>query len=159
MTVRSLGENEVALYKSLRLRALSSDPAGFGSSHARESAFDDDTWRSRLTGFAGRPGVVLIDMANDEAAGMVGVGEAERVGEAVVWGMWVSPDHRRSGIGRRLLAAAVDWARDRSCTAVVLSVRDGNNAAGSLYRNAGFQERGRQGDDETVLRFDLADPL
>ncbi|MDH3299750.1 MAG: GNAT family N-acetyltransferase [Acidimicrobiia bacterium] len=156
MAVRTLGEDEIELYKSVRLRALATNPEAFGSNHVRESAFDDETWRSRLRGFAGRPGVVMVDDVDDgRVAGIVGVGQWEQPYETIIWGMWVDPAHRRRGVAQRLLAAALDWARDNSYRTVMLHVLDGNDAAHRLYVDAGFAGTERSEEGELVLRLDL----
>ncbi len=156
MAVRTLGEHEITLYKSLRLRALATNPEAFGSNHAREAAFDDETWRSRLRGFAGRPGVLMIDEVSDvQVAGIVGVGQAERQVEAIIWGMWVDPAHRRRGAGQRLLSAAIDWARNNGYRTAMLHVMDGNEAAHRLYVEAGFAGTERSDDGELILRLEL----
>jgi ribosomal protein S18 acetylase RimI-like enzyme len=41
----------------------------------------------------------------------------------------VLPDHRGSGIARRLVGAACDWLREGGCPKVELMVREGNPAA------------------------------
>lgn len=157
MAVRFLGEHDIALYRSLRLRALAADPEAFGSDHTYESTFDDDTWRARLLTFAGRPGVVMVDEIDGvgDATGMVGVGGSGESDEAIIWGMWVEPAHRRRGVARRLLAAGLGWARDQGYRAAVLNVTEGNDPAHLLYLAAGFVEIGRNDHRELVLRLEL----
>jgi len=60
-----------------------------------------------------------------------------------VLGMGVLAAWRRRGLGRRLLAAALDAARGRF-EQVDLDVYGGNAAAQALYRGAGFVEQGRR---------------
>ena len=50
----------------------------------------------------------------------------------------VEPDRRGAGIGRHLLAAAEDVARDRGCCKLTLEVLEGNHTAVGLYRAVGF---------------------
>jgi ribosomal-protein-alanine N-acetyltransferase len=52
------------------------------------------------------------------------------------------PPYRRQGVGRALLAAAVDFARERRVRLVLLEVRRSNRAAIRLYRAAGFSAMG-----------------
>jgi ribosomal protein S18 acetylase RimI-like enzyme len=52
------------------------------------------------------------------------------------------PDLRRRGVGRALLAAATDAARERACSHLALETELGNEAARALYRSAGFEEVG-----------------
>jgi len=51
----------------------------------------------------------------------------------------VQPEFRRRGIGRRLLAAALQDALRSGCRNATLEVRAGNQAAQSLYRRFGFE--------------------
>jgi RimJ/RimL family protein N-acetyltransferase len=55
----------------------------------------------------------------------------------------VAADERGRGIGRRLMRAGLDWARDVGIEKVVLSVYPHNEAAIALYRSFGFVEEGR----------------
>jgi aminoglycoside 6'-N-acetyltransferase I len=49
----------------------------------------------------------------------------------------VSAQHRRRGIGRRLVAAALDWGRQRGCVEAWVATETGNAAAHALYRSTG----------------------
>jgi len=49
------------------------------------------------------------------------------------------PDHRRAGVGGRLLAHALAEARARGCVRATLEVRRGNAPAIALYQGAGFR--------------------
>jgi ribosomal-protein-alanine N-acetyltransferase len=55
-------------------------------------------------------------------------------------------DHRRIGVGRSLMEAAIDEARRRGCVQVILEVRASNEAAQLLYRRLGFGFVGRRRD-------------
>jgi RimJ/RimL family protein N-acetyltransferase len=68
-------------------------------------------------------------------------------------GLMVARSHRRQGIGRALLAAAVDWARANGVRKLELHVFPYNEAAIKLYEQFGFEREGyrkrhyRRGDD------------
>jgi GNAT superfamily N-acetyltransferase len=51
----------------------------------------------------------------------------------------VRPDQRGKKIGRRLLAAALDWVRDRKGTHLEVSVHSFNKDARRFYEGFGFQ--------------------
>jgi ribosomal protein S18 acetylase RimI-like enzyme len=51
-----------------------------------------------------------------------------------IYYLGVMPDHRGSGIARRLLDAACDGLREQGCPKVELMLRDGNPAAGLYER-------------------------
>ncbi|MEO8449930.1 MAG: GNAT family N-acetyltransferase [Gemmatimonadota bacterium] len=50
----------------------------------------------------------------------------------------VDPRHRGAGIGRGLLAYAIDWARRRGIPRLTLLTDAGNEPAQKLYRSFGF---------------------
>ncbi len=50
---------------------------------------------------------------------------------------------RRKGLGKRLLQALLDAARETK-SSVFLEVRESNAAARALYENAGFEQTGRR---------------
>lgn len=141
MSTRILGPADVATYREIRLEALRGDPHAFCSTLERESAFDDATMVERLTSYDGRPGAVIVD-DTPRPAGMVGVGLDVAGDVATLWGMWVRPDARRTGLGRRLVAGAVDWAEAHGAAALDLWVVVGNGSAIALYERCGFAATG-----------------
>ncbi len=60
--------------------------------------------------------------------------------DAWIGGMATVPAHRRAGLGRRMLDAAIDSAAEAGCTTVWLEVVDRNAAAAALYRARGFAQ-------------------
>jgi ribosomal protein S18 acetylase RimI-like enzyme len=60
--------------------------------------------------------------------------------EGEVAEVYVAGGHRRGGVGRALLKAAVDLFRERGVTLGYVWTRPENDAAVSLYREAGFSE-------------------
>src|SRR4051794_20657282 len=107
--VRLLGESEWSPYRDVRLRALAESPRSFTASLAEESDREEQFWRDRMTRshrlVAERGGVPL---------GIVSVGPFEDDPTAAeVFGMYVVPDARGSGVSWRLMeAAATRAARD-----------------------------------------------
>jgi len=62
----------------------------------------------------------------------------------VLLGMGVHRDHRRRGLGRRLLQVVADWAATETRAEWIdLCVLAGNDAGRALYASVGFQETGR----------------
>jgi ribosomal protein S18 acetylase RimI-like enzyme len=66
-------------------------------------------------------------------------------GGAAAWldELYVDPQRRRAGIGRRLTEAAMAVARARGCLALDLEVEPGHDDAERLYANMGFQRHRR----------------
>ena len=59
-------------------------------------------------------------------------------------GMAVGREWRGRGVGSALLAAAIEWARERGLHKLSLGVFAHNEAAIALYRKFGFIEEGRR---------------
>jgi ribosomal protein S18 acetylase RimI-like enzyme len=59
--------------------------------------------------------------------------------------LYVVPEARRSGLGRALIDAALDSARERGCVRIELDVDEDNDPALGLYAAAGFslESKGR----------------
>jgi ribosomal protein S18 acetylase RimI-like enzyme len=127
--LRALDEREWELWRDLRHRVLATDPDAFGSTLAREQAFTEADWRLRVRG--GRSFVAFVD---DRPVGM-GALLAEESGGWSVVAMWVDPEARGLGIGRRVLDHLV--ATVPAGAVVGLWVTDGNPAR-HLYESAGF---------------------
>ena len=56
----------------------------------------------------------------------------------------VHPDHRRQGVGERLLLEMLDWAINKAIEMASLEVRESNRAAIGLYQKHGFIIEGRR---------------
>jgi ribosomal-protein-alanine N-acetyltransferase len=63
--------------------------------------------------------------------------------EAHISTIAVRPDHRRRGLGTRLLSHLIEIARRQAIARVTLEVREANHIARSLYRKFGFHEMGK----------------
>jgi RimJ/RimL family protein N-acetyltransferase len=84
----------------------------------------------------------LVAVAAGEIIGVVFVIESSfGFGEL---GMMVAAGWRGRGVGTALVAAAIEWARERGLHKLTLSVFPQNEAAIALYRKFGFVEEGRR---------------
>jgi RimJ/RimL family protein N-acetyltransferase len=140
--IRRLTRDDAALYREVRLEGLRLAPEAFSSTFERESAeplawFGDRLERSAVFG--------AVDNADiSELLGIAGFFAREGRKEAhkgVLVGMYVRPDVRNLGIGRRLVEAVIDHAR-RHVEVLQLSVVSGNEPARKLYVKLGFVEYG-----------------
>lgn len=143
MAVRQLTPDDFADYRQIRLEALKTDPGAFGSNYEREAAFDDETWRSRMAGPGFGPATVFIDELDGSAVGTTGIAYTEHDPQPMLVGMWVRDAARGLGSGRRLVEAALAWARDHQADEVMLWVVADNLAAIKLYESCGFVAWGK----------------
>jgi ribosomal-protein-alanine N-acetyltransferase len=100
--------------------------------------FPDDPWPAAAMGSLLESLGVFGLIAEEEgwARGFILCRLAADEGE--VLSLAVPPPARRQGIGRRLLAGALAWARAWRVTTLFLEVAEDNPAARALYRAAGF---------------------
>lgn len=64
--------------------------------------------------------------------------------EGCIQNLITDPGHRRRGLARRLLQAALEVLHEEGASCCLLEVRASNVAALALYRNCGFVEDGRR---------------
>jgi len=60
-----------------------------------------------------------------------------------LYGVAVSPDQRRRGIGTNLVETAVQSLNERGCGKVNLQIRAGNTAVADFYKSLGFNVEDR----------------
>ena len=87
------------------------------------------------------PHHTLLVSAEPYAAGHVLV-QAMPQAPADILTLYVAPQHRRRGLARALMAAALDTARSKGCTGLTLEVEATNTAAIALYTACGLQQIG-----------------
>jgi ribosomal protein S18 acetylase RimI-like enzyme len=158
MHVRRLTAGDGERLRELRLRALQEAPYAFLSSFERERDRTAQDWVELA-----RSSVVFVAEENDQWLGMVGAYVPDEAPEAVgIWGAWVDPSARGRGLGRLLMHAAIEWARDRGAARVDLSVTDQADAAYALYRRLGFVPTGEReplASDPTRVEIFMTRPL
>jgi ribosomal protein S18 acetylase RimI-like enzyme len=146
MAVRTLEDHETALHRDIRLRALKESPAAFGLTFEDESRQPLAYWEDQtqaVTDPARNAMFVAHDGDAQEMHGMIYALRARDVSDGGrIGGMWVSPAHRRQGIGGALLECALIWAGENNLSQIGLWAPAAGGAAIALYRRAGFKETG-----------------
>jgi ribosomal protein S18 acetylase RimI-like enzyme len=139
IAIRRVLPEDAALYRVVRLEGLQHHPEAFGASFETERAQADAFFAERLAGSE-----VLGAFGSGELLGTVGLRVLPGLKEAhkgQLWGMYVRPQARQAGVGRRLVNALLKAARSR-VELVQLSVWQANTAARRLYESFGFIEYG-----------------
>lgn len=84
-------------------------------------------------------------IAADESGASIGYGGVKVGGDqADVMTIGVAPQARGRGVGRAILDALLDWARQAGAAEIFLDVRPSNEGAIALYNSRGFVEIGRR---------------
>ncbi|KAJ6502210.1 hypothetical protein C8R45DRAFT_895526 [Mycena sanguinolenta] len=149
-------EYDVLKYKEVRLLGLKTNPEAFGSTFEGESKNTYHQWKTRIDN-EGRATFMARLVSKDAN----GVAQEEWVGTAsiltpaysglptyFVVGMWVHPEHRRKGVGRKLMEFGIEWVRSRTegladedeTRQLKLEVHRPNRGAKTLYDGLGFLE-------------------
>ena len=137
--IRRLLAADAPLFRDIRLEGLEGDPDAFGSTFERESTEPLSFFVQRLEDsavFGAFEGDALIGVA-----GFAVQGGPKHAHKGLLWGMYVRPAARGSGVGRELAARVISHARDR-VELIQLVVISENLAARRLYRGLGFEEYG-----------------
>jgi ribosomal protein S18 acetylase RimI-like enzyme len=123
-------------FRDVRLRSLADAPQAFASRYDDWVAAPEQRWRSRLTDVP----LTLLARAEDDTVGVVsGVPDGEESVQLI--SMWVDPVARGTGVATALIDAVVEWAAEQQRSAYLM-VRSDNARAISVYKRAGFVDRG-----------------
>lgn len=142
-SIEPINRRNALAFKVARLRALQDAPTAFGSTYAAESRWTDQEWLQRADRWSRDRSVAFLALDSKLPCGIVGSFlDREEPSHAVLVSMWVAPSHRRSGVGRALVCAVVDWARTKDARVIHLTVTCNNDTAITFYRSLGFSFTG-----------------
>jgi ribosomal protein S18 acetylase RimI-like enzyme len=151
LDIRVLTPDDVVPYKSLRTEAAT-DPS-FGITPEAEAAYTAALLtRTLIDSYLA---FTLGAFLGDDLVGMVGFGRGVEDDSCTLYGLFVTEEQRRAGIGRVLVEAFLDEAKRREVKTVSLKVSDDNVRAIPLYLSLGFRPDAgnrmvRQLSDESV---------
>lgn len=135
ITVRVLDESEWSVYRDVRLRALAESPDSFTATLADEADRDEQFWRDRMT----RSHRLLAERGLI-AQGIVSVAPYEHEPSAAeVYGLYVVPDARGTGVSWRLVEAAAALATQQAYLQLYYWVGTDNGRAVGFAYNFGFR--------------------
>ena len=145
MEIKQLDVNFAGEYMNLRLEALRENPEAFSSSYEEESQGSIKKYEQRLQQ---ETSYTFGAIDNGDLVGIVVLVTEphKKLGhKAEIVSMYVTPRHRRSGIGRLLMTEAINKAKTLgSIEQVNLTVNAGNLAAKKLYSSLGFKPFGKE---------------
>ncbi|TCK38052.1 acetyltransferase (GNAT) family protein [Paraburkholderia sp. BL8N3] len=141
-TIRRLAAADANAYREIRLEGLQRHPEGFGASYDDETLQPLAWFEARITEHAVFGGWLAGRMLAGVAGLLVPEGAKLRH-KGVLWGMYVRPAARGTGLGAALVERVLAHARG-VVEEVQLVVAPENEAAIRLYRSAGFEEYARE---------------
>lgn len=124
-------------YKSIRLEALQTNPAMFGSNYQKEAAYTQQDWVAFLENDA-RAIFALYDMGS--LIGLTAVTlKKDDPSTAVLFASFIKSAYRGQGLSRLFYQARIDWAKLKNCSSITVSHRVGNEISKAANQRFGFK--------------------
>ena len=146
--IRCLGPEDALAFSGLRQAVTRDNPVPMGLSIEDELSRTLDSFRAQLA--APLPNAVFGAFVGDELVATAAVSRSGPFGATrhkfVMWGVFTAPHHRRRGLSRWVVLAALTHAFDSGAHRVNLQVYVPNEAAVAMYRTLGFTEYGIEPD-------------
>jgi GNAT superfamily N-acetyltransferase len=134
ITVRVLDESEWRLYRDLRLRALEESPESFSAQLADEVDHDEQFWRGRMDRYH-----QLLAERDGRPQGIASLGPyAAEPSAGEIFGLYVVPEARSTGVSWRLVEAAAALASGEGHRQLYYWVGIDNGRAIGFAKNFGF---------------------
>jgi GNAT superfamily N-acetyltransferase len=138
--IRLLVPDDWAVFRRIRLAALTEAPQFFGSTLAEAQARTESDWRRALSDRA----QFVAQWDGTEVGTVAGMPDPERGGVHLI-SMWVAPSARGTGVSDLLVRAVLDWAVGGGHDVVHLEFAEHNAFAERLYLRNGFVRTGGSG--------------
>ncbi len=140
MIVRRLGDEDLDVFRDMRLTSLKLDPDNYASDFEVWEGYSDEIWLK----FLKEP--VFGAFVEAQAIGLMGLipETKSRMNHRAGIGMvWVDPNHRGQGAADALLEACLKEARRMGAIQLELAVNAENARAVRFYERHGFEAFGR----------------
>ena len=136
ITVRPLGADDWESYRTVRLVALQESPDAFVASHDEEAAEPEEFWRARMD-----RSTRLLAERDGRPVGIASVGAADddQPEAAQLFGLWVSPEARGTGVATELVRAGASAAATAGKRQLLYWVGTENGRAVAFASGFGFR--------------------
>lgn len=154
-TIRLLTPSDALAYTQLRRESLIDSPWAFIRSPDDDPRCNEELMAKSLSATRGYSiaGAFADDSRLVGATGIMQIDVIKAAHHAFIWGVYVSPDHRRFGLARKLMTAAIDAAKSwppapplPKVEIITLSVSERSTVAQQLYASLGFTVWGTEPD-------------
>ena len=140
--IRALGPDDAAIYRAQRIRALREHPDAFG--RTPDEVPSVETIAEQLRVDAGSEEDLMLGAFDDAVLlGVAGCHRERAIKQrhiAFVWGIYLIPERRGTGLGRRLVTELIVRARTwKGLECLWLDVTTVNTSARALYASLGFR--------------------
>ncbi len=163
ITVRALGVDDWEQYRSVRLTALHDSPEAFVATHDEEQAEPEEFWRARM-----ERSTRLLAERDGRPVGIasVGVVDDDQPEASQLFGLWVHPEARGSGVATALVRAGARTAAESGKRQLLYWVGTDNGRAVAFASGFGFRPTAQRrpmrvvseadGEEELAMTLPLA---
>jgi len=146
MEIRRVTVDDGARLREVRLAALRDAPDAFASTYGEAFTYPPSLWAGRADDASrGSVAATFLLVDGQDTLGMItGLRDAEDDQTARLVSLWVAPEARGMGQGRRLVEEVVEWAREPGSTCLRLWVTNDNESGNVLYESVGFRPTGNE---------------
>jgi GNAT superfamily N-acetyltransferase len=139
VTVRLLAASEWPLWRDVSLQSLADSPDAFRPTLAEAKDQPEEFWRGTVVPTVEHERFNLwIAVSGDDLVGKLFARIDEGLTTVYIGAMWVAPDLRGAGVGRRLMRAAEEWGQGSGVTRSELWVTETNQAAVRFYESLDY---------------------
>jgi GNAT superfamily N-acetyltransferase len=134
VTLRRVQEEDWNGLRAIRLEALFDTPEAFGSTYDDAILFNEDRWRTMA-----REHCYFLAERDGAVVGMISGGLNDgHPGTRWMYGMYVTPPYRGSGVANALVDAVCEWAKSEGVDKLFLHVTSAVPRARAFYTKIGF---------------------
>lgn len=136
--VRRASVGDAARLRAIRLESLLDTPEAFGVTYEDASTWSMRRWRTVAAQWN-----FYLGERNDTVVGMISGGfNDQHPATCWMYGMYVTPDARGTGLASALVDAVAEWARDEGTSELYLHVTETVVRARAFYQKIGFAATG-----------------
>ena len=143
-TVTRVVPQDAEALRQLRIAFVVGAPTAILGDPGYMRSLPESAWRSLARQLAASDSQAgFLAWAEGVPVGLVQVSYRARFSEAEITHLWVCREHRKKGVAKEMLSAAVEFAARHNPRAITLWVTAGNSRAEGLYQSAGFRYTGK----------------
>ena len=138
VTIERASASDADRLREIRLASLRDEPDAFGSTLAEAEQFGPAQWKLMAANWN-----YFLATNDGQVVGMAGGGRYQRMTHARwLYGMYVRPEVRGSGVAARLVSEVAQWARHEGVGTLGLHVTTTLARARAFYFRLGFVDLG-----------------
>ena len=141
LTVRRIKVGEWRSYRQIRLASLKDSPESFSTTYQAALERATESWIEQADYSAeGLNRSTFLAFDSDKPVGVAALyrdQDHKDAGELIQ--VWVSPEHRGSGVAGQLIQSTLAWAKESGISQIRTEVLDTNKRAIQFYERIGFK--------------------